>query len=115
MAGARKLLESLALVVPRLKKMWADAAYRGEELAQFRLFPVVDTIQSGTRHEELLLTPEKRRGATTPRPLLADQPVQVATSWCFDAMECPPSMAMPVNSIAAEALPCREFRDASRS
>jgi transposase len=31
--GARKLLGGLAFFVPRLKKIWADAAYRGKELA----------------------------------------------------------------------------------
>jgi putative transposase len=30
--GARKLLGGLAYFVPRLKKIWADAAYRGKEL-----------------------------------------------------------------------------------
>src|SRR5258708_5533654 len=32
-AGARKLLGGLTFFVPRLKKIWADAAYRGKELA----------------------------------------------------------------------------------
>jgi putative transposase len=31
--GARKLLGGLAYSVPGLKKIWADAAYRGKELA----------------------------------------------------------------------------------
>ncbi len=31
--GARCLLVGLAPVLPRLKKIWADAAYRGQELA----------------------------------------------------------------------------------
>jgi transposase len=34
-AGARKLLAGLAPFVPRLKKIWADAAYRGKELADW--------------------------------------------------------------------------------
>lgn len=34
-AGARKLLAGLAFRVPRLKKIWADAAYRGKELADW--------------------------------------------------------------------------------
>ncbi len=34
-AGAHKLLAELAPLVPRLKKMWADAAYRGKELADW--------------------------------------------------------------------------------
>jgi transposase len=33
--GARKLLGGLAFCVPRLKKIWADAAYRGKELAEW--------------------------------------------------------------------------------
>jgi len=33
--GARKLLAGLAYFVPRLKKIWADAAYRGKELAEW--------------------------------------------------------------------------------
>ncbi len=33
--GARKLLGGLAFFVPRLKKIWADAAYRGKELADW--------------------------------------------------------------------------------
>src|SRR5262249_49368200 len=33
--GARKLLGGLAFFVPRLKKIWADAAYRGKELAEW--------------------------------------------------------------------------------
>lgn len=33
--GARQLLQGLACFVPRLKKIWADAAYRGKELAEW--------------------------------------------------------------------------------
>jgi putative transposase len=33
--GARKLLGGLAFFVPRLTKIWADAAYRGQELAEW--------------------------------------------------------------------------------
>jgi putative transposase len=34
-AGARKLLAGLAFRVPRLQKLWADAAYRGKDLADW--------------------------------------------------------------------------------
>jgi putative transposase len=34
-AGARKLLAGLAPLVPRLQKIWADAAYRGQDLADW--------------------------------------------------------------------------------
>lgn len=33
--GARCLLAGLAFFVPRLKKIWADAAYRGQDLAEW--------------------------------------------------------------------------------
>jgi transposase len=33
--GARKVLGGLAYFVPRLKKIWGDAAYRGQELADW--------------------------------------------------------------------------------
>jgi putative transposase len=33
--GARRLLGGLAFFVPRLKKIWADAAYRGKEVAEW--------------------------------------------------------------------------------
>jgi putative transposase len=33
--GARRVLGGLACFVPRLKKIWADAAYRGKELAEW--------------------------------------------------------------------------------
>ncbi|HEX8032731.1 MAG TPA: IS5 family transposase [Ktedonobacterales bacterium] len=33
--GARRLLGGLAFFVPRLKTIWADAAYRGKELAEW--------------------------------------------------------------------------------
>jgi transposase len=36
-AGARKLLGGLTFFVPRLKKIWADAAYRSKELAEWRI------------------------------------------------------------------------------
>jgi putative transposase len=35
--GARCLLAGLAPLLPRLKKIWADAAYRGQELAEWCL------------------------------------------------------------------------------
>jgi putative transposase len=35
--GARIVLGGLAYFAPRIKRIWADAAYRGEELAQWCL------------------------------------------------------------------------------
>ena len=34
-AGARSLLAGLAALMPRLKKIWADGAYGGKELARW--------------------------------------------------------------------------------
>jgi len=33
--GARRLLVARKYLLPRLKKIWADAAYRGQELAKW--------------------------------------------------------------------------------
>jgi putative transposase len=35
MAGARKFLAWLAYLVPRLKRIWADATYRGKEVGDW--------------------------------------------------------------------------------
>ena len=72
------------------------------ELSQRRLFPAMDSIKSGTRREEMLLTPEELRGATTLRRLLADKPVQAATQWLLDAMERTPSNASLLTAIEAQ-------------
>src|SRR5260370_1314723 len=52
--GARCVLSGLAPLLPRLKKIWADAAYRGHELAKFCL------AQGNWNLEELELHPRKR-------------------------------------------------------
>lgn len=36
MQGVRRLLAGLKCFVPRLKKIWADAGYRGQDLADWR-------------------------------------------------------------------------------
>src|SRR5258705_9483497 len=35
MQGARRLLAGMKYFVPRLKKIWADAAYRGQDVADW--------------------------------------------------------------------------------
>ena len=53
--GARRLLAGLKYLVPRLKTIWADAAYRGQELADWRQavgdweFEVVQRTSPGVR------------------------------------------------------------------
>lgn len=51
--GARRLLVGRAYFLPRLKKIWADAAYRGKELAEW------GTAQGGWEREVV----ERERGA----------------------------------------------------
>jgi transcription termination factor Rho len=65
--------------------------YLSRELSQRRLFPAVDAVKSGTRKEELLLTPEELQVATRLRRHLADLPLQAATTQLLDAMERVPS------------------------
>ena len=65
--------------------------YLSRELSQRRLFPAVDAVKSGTRREELLLTPEELRAATSLRRWLADKPLQQATTSLLDALERTPS------------------------
>jgi transcription termination factor Rho len=77
------------------------------DLSQRRLFPSIDSVKSGTRREEMLLTPEELRGATTLRRLLADKPVQAATQWLLDAMERTPSNASLLTAIEAQTSSAR--------
>lgn len=60
--GARCLLAGLAPLVPRLKKIWADAAYRGEELAEWC------QAEGGSYLEVVERTPGTRGFAIQPTP-----------------------------------------------
>ncbi|HLX58504.1 MAG TPA: IS5 family transposase [Ktedonobacteraceae bacterium] len=59
--GARCLLAGLAPLLPRLKKIWADAAYRGQELAQWCL------VQGNWDLEVVERTPGTRGFSVLPR------------------------------------------------
>ena len=61
------------------------------DLAQRRLFPAIDAVKSGTRREEILLTPDELRAATALRRRLADLPAQQATQQLLSVMERTPS------------------------
>jgi transcription termination factor Rho len=63
------------------------------ELAQRRLFPAVDAVKSGTRREEMLLTPEELSGATALRRRMAGLPTTEATQQLLTVMERSPSNA----------------------
>ena len=59
--GARCLLAGLAPLVPRLKKLWADAAYRGQELSDWC------KAESGWDLEVVERTPGVRGFSVQPR------------------------------------------------
>jgi transcription termination factor Rho len=65
--------------------------YLSRELSQRRLFPAVDAVRSGTRREELLLSPEELRASTLLRRRLADMPLQQATTQLLSVLERTPS------------------------
>jgi len=69
------------------------------ELAQRRLFPAVDAVKSGTRREEMLLTPEELRAATALRRRLADLPTAQATQQLLSVIERTPSNAALLQAI----------------
>jgi transcription termination factor Rho len=75
--------------------------YLSRELSQRRLFPAVDAVKSGTRKEELLLTPEELRAATALRRRLADMPLQQATTQLLSVLERTPSNAALLQAIEA--------------
>src|SRR5579859_2698311 len=69
------------------------------DLAQRRLFPAIDAVKSGTRREEILLTPDELRAATALRRRLADLPAQQATQQLLSVMERTPSNAALLQAI----------------
>jgi transcription termination factor Rho len=69
------------------------------ELSQRRLFPAVDAVKSGTRREEMLLTPEELRAATALRRRLADLPAAQATQQLLSVIERTPSNAALLQAI----------------
>ncbi|HEX6799749.1 MAG TPA: transcription termination factor Rho [Ktedonobacterales bacterium] len=71
------------------------------ELSQRRLFPSVDAVKSGTRREEMLLSPEELRAATALRRRLADLPVAQATQQLLSVMERTPSNTALISAIEA--------------
>lgn len=66
--GARKLLNGLALFVPRLTKIWADAAYRGKELADWCL-----RQGAGWNLEVVVRAPGTRGFSTQPRRWIVER------------------------------------------
>jgi transcription termination factor Rho len=75
--------------------------YLSRELSQRRLFPAVDAVRSGTRKEELLLTPEELRATTALRRRLADMPLQQATTQLLGVLERTPSNEKLLQAIEA--------------
>ncbi|HEV2235690.1 MAG TPA: transcription termination factor Rho, partial [Ktedonobacterales bacterium] len=75
--------------------------YLSRELSQRRLFPAIDAVRSGTRKEELLLTPEALRAITALRRRLADMPLQQATTQLLEVLERTPSNEKLLQAIGA--------------
>ncbi|HYM27257.1 MAG TPA: hypothetical protein VET66_03860, partial [Steroidobacteraceae bacterium] len=75
--------------------------YLSRELSQRRLFPAIDAVKSGTRKEELLLTPEELRATTALRRRLADMPLQQATTQLLGVLERTPSNEKLLQAIEA--------------
>jgi transcription termination factor Rho len=73
--------------------------YLSRDLSQRRIFPAVDAVRSGTRREELLLTPEELKVATALRRYLADKPLQAATTQLLNVLE-----RMPSNAVLVQAM-----------
>ena len=57
------------------------------KLSDKRIFPAIDLLRSGTRREELLLTPEEREGAYQARRMLSGGNPQQATEQLINLME----------------------------
>ena len=57
------------------------------KLSDKRIFPAIDLLRSGTRREDLLLTPEEREGAYQARRMLSGGNPQQATEQLISLME----------------------------
>lgn len=56
-------------------------------LSEARIFPAIDLTRSGTRHEELLLTPAEREGVGAVRSMLAQGHTREATAQLLSILE----------------------------
>ena len=56
-------------------------------LSEARIFPAIDLTRSGTRHEELLLTPEEREGVACVRRMLSQGHTREATAQLLSMLE----------------------------
>ena len=56
-------------------------------LSEARVFPAIDLARSGTRHEELLLSPEEARGVSCVRRILSQGHTREATQQLIGMME----------------------------
>jgi transcription termination factor Rho len=74
------------------------------ELSQRRIFPAVDVIKSGTRREEMLLSPEELRAATMLRRRLADMQPAQATEQLLKFLERAPSNAALVQAMESSGM-----------
>ena len=56
-------------------------------LSEARIFPAIDLTRSGTRHEELLLSPEEREGVACVRRMLSQGHTREATAQLLSMLE----------------------------
>jgi transcription termination factor Rho len=74
------------------------------ELSQRRIFPSVDVVKSGTRREEMLLSPEELRAATMLRRRLADMQPAQATEQLLKFLERAPSNAALIQALESSGM-----------
>ena len=73
-----------------------------QELLEKRLFPAIDIHQSGTRREEMLLTPEEHRRMTVLRRVVSEMEPVDAMELVIDRMKATDSNAHFLDSMAQQ-------------
>ena len=85
-AEAERSRENVEAVARRERYLAANEALRsmcqheGRPLSEARIFPAIDLAKSGTRHEELLLSPEECEGVAMVRRMLGQGHTREATA-----------------------------------
>ena len=67
-------------VAGAIEGTWQDASAQIKTVVNKVVFPAIDLAKSGTRHEELLLTPEECEGVAMVRRILSQGRTREATS-----------------------------------
>jgi transcription termination factor Rho len=83
------------------------------QIADRRIFPAVDVLKSGTRREELLVTPEELQKRHLLRRALSELSMVDAAQFLIDKLQKTPSNAAFLSSLAVPspvAASARRFR-----